>query len=96
VAELAALKKMVEKAKTELVRAMNEAEVRKTYTEAMAPYREVYRKAGVEYEYARQRAANVCEEVVFHQEKVDNGLEVVIKGRPETEEIIPAAALAAK
>ena len=104
-ADLTALKKKAEEAKTELVRATNEANAlrlqaksvegvaRKTYAEAVAPYREVCRKAGIECEYAGHRAANVSEKVAFLVEKVDKGLKVVIKGKPGTEEVIPTAAL---
>ncbi len=104
-ADLAALKKKAEEAKVELVRGRNEADAlrlqaksvesvaRKTFAEAVAPYRDACRKAGVECEYAGRRAANVSEKVAFLVEKVEKGLKVVIKGKPETEEIIPATAL---
>lgn len=61
----------------------------------MAPYRDACRKAGVECEFAGQRAANVSEKVSFQVEKVSKGLKVIIKGQPETEEIILNAALKA-
>ena len=87
------------------MRATNEAEAlrlqaksiesvaRKTHAEAVAPYRDACRKAGVECEYAGQRAANVSEKVSFLMEKADKGLKVTVKGKPKTEEVIPTAAL---
>ena len=70
-----------------------ESVARKTYAEAVAPYREACRKAGIACEHAGHRAANISEKVAFLAEKVDKGLNVAIKGKPETEEIISTAAL---
>ena len=106
-ADLASLKKKADEAKTELTRATNEANslrmqaksvesvAKQACSEAVAPYRDACRKAGIDCEYSGQRAANVSEKVSFLVEKVDKGLKVAIKGRPETEETIPTAALKA-
>jgi hypothetical protein len=39
------------------------------------------------------RSANVSEKVSFLVEKTDKGVRACVKGRPETEEVIPLAAL---
>lgn len=48
---------------------------------------------GVECEYAGGRATNVTPAVRFIVEKVKNGVKVMLKGKPETEQVIPFAAL---
>jgi hypothetical protein len=65
-----------------------EAAAKKTYLEALGPYREACRKAGVECEFGGARAANKAPMVRFLVEKVSGGIKVAIKGRPETEEVI--------
>jgi len=65
-----------------------EAGAKKIYVEALAPYREACRKAGVECEFAGARAANKTPAVRFLVEKVAGGIKVAIKDRPETEEVI--------
>jgi hypothetical protein len=71
------------------------AEAKDAYRAALAPYREACRKAGVACEYEGGRSANVSEKVSFLVEKTDKGVRVLVKGRPETEEVIPLADLKA-
>ncbi|MBP7726416.1 MAG: hypothetical protein KA136_03485 [Candidatus Bipolaricaulis sp.] len=104
-AELDALRKPVEAAKGDLEKAQAEAkalaekarvvvaEAKDAYRAALAPYREACHKAGVACEYEGGRSANVSEKVSFLVEKTDKGVRVCVKGRPETEEVIPLAAL---
>jgi hypothetical protein len=47
----------------------------------------------VECEFSGGYLANVSERVSFLVEKVDKGIKVAIKGRPETEEVIPKEVL---
>jgi len=103
--DLAPLKAKVTEAKKELTRAENEgsalraqartteAVAKQAYIKALAPYRDACRKAGVECEFAGGRAANKTPAVRFIVEKVKNGVKVVLKGKPETEQVIPFAAL---
>ena len=63
------------------------------HRQAVAPYREACRKAGVECAFSTGRAVNVSEKVSFEVEKVAKGVRVMVKGKPETEEVIPRAAL---
>ncbi|MHC5057492.1 MAG: hypothetical protein ACYTKD_22690 [Planctomycetota bacterium] len=103
--DLAPLKAKAEEAKKGLTRAENEAAAlraqaktteaaaKKAYAEAVAPYRDACRKAGVKCEFAGARAANKTPAVRFLVEKVRDGVKVAIKGRPETEEVIPTKAL---
>jgi len=103
--ELSSLKKAVEQAKQHLENAQAEAnelqrkaqelvaEAKNSYREALVPYREACKKAGVECEFSAGRLSNVSERVTFLVEKVDDGIKVTIKGRPETEEVIPAETL---
>ena len=70
-----------------------EAAAKKAYVEAVAPYRDACRKAGVKCEFAGARAANKTPAVRFLVEKMKDGIKVGIKGRPETEEVIPRATL---
>ena len=65
------------------------ATARATYHQALAPYREACRKTGVACEFPGGRAANVSGRVSYFVEKVEDGLKVGIKGRPETTEVIP-------
>ncbi|MHC4740343.1 MAG: hypothetical protein ACYS8Z_00370 [Planctomycetota bacterium] len=103
--ELTTLKKKAEEARTELVKAENEANAlrmqaksvesvaKKAYAEAVAPYREACRRAGVECEFAGGKAGSVTERVGFLVEKANGGIRVMIKGRPKTEEVIPLKVL---
>jgi len=103
--ELDGLRKPVEVAKASLEKAQKEAkalmekgkalvaDAKYAYHTALAPYREACKKAGVECEFSGGRLANVSERVTFLVEKVDKGIKVAIKGRPETEEVIPTAKL---
>jgi hypothetical protein len=70
-------------------------EAKQAYHEALAPYREACRKAGVECEFEGGRSANVSPKVSFIVEKADKGIRVMVKGKPESEELIPLAALKA-
>jgi hypothetical protein len=65
------------------------------YREAAALYREACRKAGVDCEFPGGRSENVSPKVSFIVEKVDKGIRVMVKGKPESEELIPLAALKA-
>ncbi len=69
------------------------AEVNDTHQAALAPCREACHKAGVACEYEGGRSANVSEKVSFLVEKTDKRVRVMVKGRPETEEVIPLATL---
>lgn len=104
-AELDSLRKAVENANGRLEKAKAEsaaltdkaralvADAKDAYQTALMPYREACRKAGVECEFEGGRGRNVSEKVSFEVEKVADGVRVTVKGRPETEEVIPAAAL---
>lgn len=63
------------------------------YREALAPYRDACRKAGTSCEFEGGRSANVSEKISFLVEKVDDGVRVMVRGRPETSEVIPFEAL---
>ena len=65
------------------------------YREALGLYREACRKAGVDCEFPGGRSENVSPKVSFLVEKADKGIRVMVKGKPESEEIIPLAALKA-
>jgi hypothetical protein len=104
-ADLAALKKTAQEAKAVLDKAGKdanalreqakgvEAGAKRAYVETVAPYRDACRKAGVECEFAGGRAANATPAVRFIVEKVKDGVKVLLKGKPETEEVIPDRAL---
>ena len=104
-ADLAALKKTAQEAKAVLDKTGKEANALReqakgveagagqVYVEAVAPYREACRKAGVECEFAGGRAANVTPAVRFIVEKVKDGVKVALTGKSETELVIPFAAL---
>jgi len=103
--EFEALRKNVLEAKAKLDNAQAEAKkveenVRQlvarekdAYLKVIIPYRDACKKAGVECEFGGGRLANLSERVTFLVEKVDKGIKVAIKGRPETEEVIPFAKL---
>jgi hypothetical protein len=63
------------------------------YREAVAAYREACRKAGVDCEFEGGRSENVSPKVSFIVEKAEKGIRVMVKGKPESEEIIPLATL---
>jgi hypothetical protein len=71
------------------------ATARGQYHEAAALYRQACRKAGVECEFEGGRSENVSPKVSFIVEKADKGIRVMVKGKPESEELIPLAALKA-
>ncbi|MHC5056487.1 MAG: hypothetical protein ACYTKD_17460 [Planctomycetota bacterium] len=103
--DLAPLKAKVTEAKKELTKAENEgnalraqaktteAVAKKAYIKALAPYRDVCRKAGVKCEFSGSRAQNVAPAVHFLVEKVKDGIKVAIKGKAKSEEVIPTAKL---
>ena len=65
------------------------------YREALGLYREACRKAGVDCEFPGGRSENVSPKVSFIVEKADKGIRVMVKGKPESEEVIPLATLKA-
>jgi hypothetical protein len=65
------------------------------YREALGLYREACRKAGVDCEFEGGRSENVSPKVSFVVEKADKGIRVMVKGKPDSEELIPLAALKA-
>lgn len=105
--DLAALRKPVLTAKGGLTKAEVEAkeliekaqalvaQYRQTYREAVAAYREACRKLGVPCEFPAGRSTNVSPKVSFIVEKTGKGIRVMVKGKPETEEVIPLAVLKA-
>ena len=106
-AELAELKKAAESAKSEFEKTKSEADAlrkkaselesaaKETYRNAVAPYRDACRKAGIECEFTGGRSAPVAPRVRFLLEKTSAGIKVTVKDRPETERIIPNAELKA-
>jgi len=106
-AELAELKKAAETAKSEFKKAKTEADAlrkkaaeldaaaKETYREAVAPYRDACRKAGIECEFSGGRSAPVAPRVRFLLEKTDKGIKVTVQGKPETEKVIQNAELKA-
>jgi len=99
-AELAALKAAAKGAQAGLAKAKSEAEAlrkkaadieakaKDAYRVAVAPYRQACRKAGVNCEFAGARAPNVAPAMRFFVEKVKGGVKVMVKGKPETTEVI--------
>ena len=99
--DLDALRKPVEKAKAALTAAEVEAQTiegqakeirtkaKDAFRDALAPYREACRKAGVDCEFGGTRAPNVSERISFLVEKTGKGVRIMVKGKPETEEVIP-------
>ncbi len=99
--DLNALRAAVTDAEAAVARARTEAEAleaqartivaaaKDAYRAALAPYRDACRNAGVRCEFTGGRATNVSERVSFDVVKVSKGLKVTVKGRPETEEVIP-------
>ena len=103
--DLTPLKKKAEEGKATFEKARTEAnalrvqakdiesKAKQAYAEAVAPYRDACRKAGVECEFAGGRASNVTPAVRFLVERVKGGVKVMIKDKPKTEEVITDAAL---
>ncbi len=69
------------------------AVARDDYRKALAPYREACRKAGRPCGFDGGRARYVSERVSFLVEKVEDGVRIEIKGRPETAQTVPVEAL---
>ena len=91
-------KAALEAAETEATGLVEKAHALKTgaraaYHEALTPYRDACRKAGVACEFEGGRGANVAEKVSFEVVKTAKGVRVTVKGKPETEEVIPMAEL---
>jgi type IV secretory pathway VirJ component len=82
-------KALVDKAVDLVTQAMN------AYREAMAAYREACRKAGVECEFSVGDSENESQKLTFIVEKADNGVRVLVRGKPKTEDIVPLAILKA-
>jgi hypothetical protein len=103
--DLDALRKPVEEAKAALEATEAEAKeaarnsdalvirARETLLRALTPYRLACRKADRPCEFEGARGANVSERVSFLVERVDQGVRVAVEGKPDTEEVIPMAAL---
>lgn len=103
--DLEPLKKKVEEAKSELTKAENESKAlemqakaildvaKKGYAQALTPYREACRKSGVKCEYTGGKSGPVAPRVRFLVERVEKGIKVSMKDKPETEEIISDADL---
>jgi len=99
--KLAELKKEVEKALEEKKKASAQAEelrskakelertAKQAFVEAVAPYRAECKRTGVECEFAGSKSGPVAPRVRFLLSKEKDGLKVMVKGRPETEEVIP-------
>jgi len=99
--DLEPLKKKVLEAQAELTKAQNDAKAlemqakstvsvaKETYAKVLAPYRDACRKAGVKCEFTGGKAGPVAPRVRFLVERVDGGIKVAIKGRSETEAVIP-------
>ena len=69
------------------------AKAKARYRVALNAYRDACRQTGTKCEFTGGRAANVSERVSFIVEKVDKGLKVRVKGRLDTERVIPKAKL---
>jgi len=103
--DLDALRKPVLAAKAKLEAAEAEAkpivqkaealtdQAKVAYREALAPYRQASRKAGADCEFSSGRSENVSPKVSFIVEKADKAIRVTVKGKPESEELIPLATL---
>ncbi len=63
------------------------------YLKALTPYREACGKAGVVCEFEGSRAQNKTAMVRFLVEKTEKGVRVMLKGKPDTAEVIPLAKL---
>jgi hypothetical protein len=103
--DLAPLRKKVEEAKAALEKAEIETDAlrvkakdieskaKAVYVKAVAPYRDACLRAGVKCEFVGGRAGNVTPAVRFLVEKIKNGVKVMLKGKPETEQVILFATL---
>jgi len=103
--DLDALRKPVEEARAALeateAEAMEAAKkaralvtrAREAFHRALTPYRLACRRADHACEFEGGRGANVSERVTFLVEKVDQGVRVTVDGKPDSEEMIPMAAL---
>ncbi len=69
------------------------AQAKGSYRESVAHFRALSQKAGVECEFAATRRSSLTERVSFLIERTEEGVRVVVKDRPETEELIALAAL---
>ena len=99
------LRKPVEEAKAALDAAEAEAKqvtekaqvavatAKAAYLAALMPYREACRKAGVDCEFEGSRGRAVSDKVFFEVERMEKGIRVMIKGRADTEEVIPLSTL---
>ena len=100
-ADIAALKTAATKAAAQMEEARSEAgalranaqevevAAKKRYAEALAPYRDACRRAGAKCELGGIKAPPVAPRVRFLVERVKGGVRTSIKGRPETEEVVP-------
>jgi hypothetical protein len=105
--DIGVLRKPVEEAKARLDAARKEVQAleekarsllghaKDAYRATLAPYRDACRKAGVACEFEGSRSGSVSERVSFVVEKTDQGVRVCVKGRPETDEVIPLESLKA-
>ena len=103
--ELDGVRKGIEAARVKLDSAEKEArelgekaralarEARKSYRESVARYRAVCLRAGIECEFEGTRRASLTARVSFLLEKSKKGVRVMVKGRPETDEVILLKAL---
>ena len=98
--DLDALRKPVEEAKAALTAAEVEAstleaqaketrsKAKDAFRDALAPYRDACRAAGIVCEFGGTKAGPVAPRVRFLVEKVKTGVKVTIKGRPETAQVL--------
>lgn len=66
---------------------------KEVYLEALEPYREACKQAGIPCEFEGGRSQNKTAMVHFLVEKAEKGIKVTLKGKPDTEETIPFKAL---
>jgi len=66
-----------------------EQTAKQAYAKVLVPYRAECKRTGAECEFAGGKSGPVAPRVRFLLEKTDKGLKVMIKGQPETEEVIP-------
>ena len=69
------------------------AEAMRAYREAARRYWEACRKAGVECEFSVGCSDNESSNLTFMVEKAGNGVNVLVRGKPKPEEIVPLAIL---
>jgi hypothetical protein len=70
-----------------------EQAAKQSYAKVLVPYRAECKRTGAECEFAGGKSGPVAPRVRFLLEKTDSGIRVMIKGRPETEEVILSEAL---